>query len=405
MRGADVVVIGAGIAGASLAYSLVRRGVRDVIIVEREDSPGYHATGRSAAVLSQLDVDEIFMKLSILSAPFFYAPPEGFADVPLVHPNGVLVVGQGAPFKFLRGLARISRRLGIPSQEWGPDETLSRLPALERAFVDGGVFLPEDGTLDVHALLWGFLNGAKRGGARLELKTEVTAVQVEDRRVRGVVTHRGEIACERVVNAAGAWANSIAAFADARRLPLTPFRRHIIVTQPRDDFPILDWPLTMDTSRHFYFRPESGGILASPMDQEPMEPCDARTDELQVARAADFLTRFTPKIAPKTITNQWAGLRTIAADHAPIVGEDPRVKGFFWCAGQAGHGIETSPALGEIGADLLVEGHTRRIPHELISPGRFRGGRLSWPSIFARRTAFFLSWLARPLGSGLGVRS
>jgi D-arginine dehydrogenase len=132
------------------------------------------------------------------------------------------------------------------------------------------------------------------------------------------------------------------------------------------------------------------------MDQEPMEPCDARTDELQVAKAADFLTRFTPKIAPKTITNQWAGLRTIAADHAPIVGEDPKVKGFFWCAGQAGHGMETAPALGEIGAELLLDGHTRRFPAELISPGRFHKGGLSWPAIVARRTAFFMKWLLSP---------
>ncbi len=396
MQNADVVIVGAGIAGASLAYALVRRGCTDVVILEREDSPGYHTSGRSAAVLSQLDVDEIFMKLSIMSTPFFYSPPEGFSEVPLVHPNGILVVGQGAPFRFMRLVARLSRRLGIDSDEWGPQETVERVPALEKTFLDGGVFIPKDGTLDVHALLWGFLNGAKRGGARLLVNAEVTGIRVEGRKVRGVTTRGGEIACRRVVNAAGAWANPIAVLAGAKPLPLTPYRRHIIVTQPRDDFPIGDWPLTMDTSRHFYFRPESGGILASPMDQEPMEPCDARTDELQVARTADLLTRFTPKIAPKTITNQWAGLRTIAADRAPIVGEDPEVKGFFWCAGQAGHGMETSPALGEIAAELLLEEGSRRLPPELVAPARFHRGRLSWPSIVARRTAFFLNWLARP---------
>jgi D-arginine dehydrogenase len=273
---------------------------------------------------------------------------------------------------------------------------VKRLPALEREFIDGGVFITNDGALDVHALLWGFLNGAKRGGARLELNAEVTGIHVEDRKIRGLTTRKGEIACNWVVNAAGAWANPMASLAGASPLPLTPCRRHIIVTQPRDDFPIDDWPLTMDTSRHFYFRPESGGILASPMDQEPMEPCDARTDELQVAKAADFLTRFTPKIAPRTITNQWAGLRTIPSDHAPIVGEDPKVKGFFWCAGQAGHGMETAPALGEIAAELLLEGRTDRFPPELIEPDRFHKGRLSWPLLVARRTAFFAKWLAKP---------
>jgi D-arginine dehydrogenase len=396
MRSADIVIIGAGIAGASLAYYLVERGCTDIIIVEKEDSPGYHSSGRSAAVLSQLDVHEVFMKLCIMSTPFFYSPPNGFTDGPLVHPNGMLVVGQGIPFRFLRGVARLARRLGIESHEWGPEETVQRVPALERTFVEGGVFIQDDGLLDVHALLWGFLNGAKRGGAKLKLNAEVTGLLVEAQKVRGVVTNGGEIACKRVVNAAGAWANRIARLAGAKPLPMSPYRRHIIVTQPRNDFPIEDWPLTMDLSRHFYFRPESGGILASPMDQEPMEPCDASTDELQVARAADFLTRFTPQIAPKTITNKWAGLRTIAADNAPVVGEDPDVKGFFWCAGQAGHGMETSPALGTIAADLFLEGHTRRIDPALLAPGRFHRGWLSWPPIVARRTAFFLNWLARP---------
>jgi D-arginine dehydrogenase len=396
MRSADVVIIGAGIAGASLAYYLVQRGCTNLIIAEREDSPGYHTSGRSAAVLSQLDVDEVFMKLSIMSTPFFYSPPQGFTDVPLVHPNGMLVVGQGARFSYLRRVARIARRLGIVSYEWGPEETVDRLPALERGLVDGGIFIRDDGTLDVHALLWGFLNGAKRGGAKLELDTEVTDLHVEDRCVRGVVTRGGEIACKRVVNAGGAWANQIAELAGAKPLPMTPYRRHIIITQPRDDFPIGNWPLTTDISRHFYFRPESGGILASPMDQEPMEPCDAWADELQVARAADFLTRFTPKIAPKTITNKWAGLRTIAADKAPVVGADPELEGFFWYAGQAGHGMETAPALGKIGADLLLDGHTHRIDQELIAPDRFHRGWLCWPSIVARRSAFFLRWLARP---------
>ncbi len=396
MKCADVVIIGAGIAGASMAYFLVQRGCKDVMIVEKEDSPGYHTSGRSAAVLSQLDVDEVFMKLSLMSVPFFYSPPSGFADVPLIHPNGILVVGQGASFKLLCGLARLAGRLGIASQEWSPEETVGRLPALEKRFVDGGLFITKDGALDVHALLWGFLNGAKKGGARLELNAEVTDIHVEDHRVRGVTTRAGEIACRWIVNAAGAWANPTALLAGARPLPLTPCRRHIIVTRPREDFPIGDWPLTMDTSRHFYFRPESGGILASPMDQEPMEPCDAKTDEIQVARAADFLTRFTPKIAPKTIINQWAGLRTIAADNAPVIGEDPEVKGFFWCAGQAGHGMETSPALGEIAAHLLLEGYTSRFPEALIAPGRFHRGRLAWPAIVARRAASFLGWLARP---------
>ncbi len=394
VQDAEIVVIGAGIAGASLAYRLVQAGCRDLVILEREETTGVHASGRSAAVLSCLDVDELFMNLAVRSIPFFRSPPDGFSEVPILHRNGILLVGRGPGFRFMSLYARLARRLGVASERWTPEEAAERVPALDKELIDGGIYLPEGGLLDVHALLWGYLQGARRGGARLETSTEVTGIRVEGRRVRAVVTPRGEIACRRVVNAAGAWANPVALLAGAAPLPVVPYRRHIIVTAPPDSLPLGDWPLTADITRHFYFRPESGGILASPMDEEPMEPCDARPDELQVARTADLLARFTPRITPRRILNKWAGLRTVAVDHAPVVGEDPSVEGLFWLAGQGGHGMETSPLLSSIAADLLLEGTTDRLPPALISPGRFRRGRLSLPAILARRVLFFLEWMA-----------
>jgi len=394
MEKAEIVIIGAGIAGASMAYHLSRLGRRDVLILEREESPGYHASGRSAAVFTQLSQDDVFVRLSMLSAPFFRSPPEGFSEVPLLRRTGTLLVARGAQWIFLRAYAALARRVGIALQELGPRKAEEKVPALEKRLLDGGVFLPEDGLLDVHALLWGYLNGANKAGARLVLETEVTGIRVKDGRITAVATNRGEVSCHWIVNAAGAWANRVAALAGTRALPLTPCRRHIIVARTDGRLPLNDWPLTSDFSHHFYFRPESGAILASAMDQDPMDPCDARPDELRVAQAADLLTRYTPKIAPQQISNKWAGLRTIAADRAPVVGEDPEVKGFFWLAGQAGHGINTSPAVGHMAAELLTQGATTLVDPNLVSPRRFHRGRLSYPLIVAHRSGFLLSLLS-----------
>jgi len=396
MEHTEIAIIGAGIAGASVAYHLVHNGCSDLTILEKEYTPGYHASGRSAAVLTRMSEDELFMRLSVLSTPFLQNPPQGFSEAPVLRQNGLLTVGNGTHWHAFRMYARVARRLGISSVTLSPRDAVHKVPALEERFIHGGIFYPDDGILDIHAILWGYLRGAKNGGARLVLDTEVTGINVEKGRVRGIATTRGEIACTRVINAAGPWANEIAGMAGARPMPLTPYRRHIIIAKPSPDLPIGDWPMTRDLSRRFYFRPESGAILASPMDQDPMEPCDATTDELRIAQTADLLSRFTPKIAPQMISNTWAGLRTICADRAPVVGEDPEISGLFWLAGQGGHGIHTSPALGRIAAEILTRGSTELIDTRLISPARFRWGRLSWPPIILHRTGLFLQWLIEP---------
>lgn len=395
METAEVVVIGAGIAGATIAYHLAQAGCTDVLVLEREETPGYHATGRSAAVFTRMTEDDVFVRLSVLSAPFFRTPPEGFSEVPLLRPNGTLMVAQGARLELLRTVAALARRVGIESRVLSPEQAVQKVPALERRFLDGGVLFPEDGLLDVHAILWGYIGAARRAGVRLRVKSEVTAVRIEGGRVAAVETRDGPVRCRWLVDAAGAWANRVAAMAGARPLPLTPCRRHIVVVRPASAIPVDDWPLTTNQNRHFYFRPESGAILVSPMDQDPMEPCDARPDEFRVAQAADLLSRFAPAIAPGRIVNKWAGLRTIAADRAPVVGEDPSVKGFFWLAGQAGHGINTSPALGRIAAELLLQGTTNALEPALIHPTRFYRGRFSVATIAARRAWFLARWLAR----------
>jgi len=196
-------------------------------------------------------------------------------------------------------------------------------------------------------------------------------VRVERGRCRGVVTDAGEFSSRWVVNAAGAWTGKIGKMAKAAPIELTPYRRTIISFAAPEGLEVSDWPLTANYSHPLYFSPESGGMYASPMDEDPMEPCDASPDDLVVAQTIDRIEKLAPRLVPRTIRRKWAGLRTFAPDHGFVVGEDPLVKGFFWLAGQGGAGIETSPAVGKIAADLIADGHTDLIDAKILSPRRF----------------------------------
>jgi D-arginine dehydrogenase len=366
----DVVVIGGGIAGASLAYFLTVRGVRRVLVLEREDQPAMHASGRSAAVLSELDPIPALQRLKTQGAQFLRQPPAGFAEHAVVERSGVLVLLGGASWtRVSAGATEISRE-GIRLELLSRAEATSRVPVLAGGF-DGAAFLPDDGRIDVHGLLWGYLGQARRHGAVFQPCTEVRGLLIEAGRCVGVATDAGEHRARWVVNAAGAWAGETGERAGAVPIRLVPHRRTIVIFPPPPGLEVRGWPFVVTDPPRLYFAPESGGVLLSPMDEEPLAPCDARPDELVVAEAIERLRALAPPLVPRTIRHAWAGLRTFAPDRLPVVGADPLVDGFFWLAGQGGHGIETSPALGQVAADLLVAGATSRFDAGLLSPARF----------------------------------
>jgi D-arginine dehydrogenase len=370
----EVVIIGGGIAGASLAYFLSARGLTDVLLLEREAQPGYHSTGRSAAVLVEWDAIPALQVLKAQGGAFLRHPPVGFSEQPLLHSTGILVTFQEPAWSAVRELVPLLAQRGTAAQVLSQSEVLARIPVLAPGHFDGGVLLPEDGHIDVHALLWSYLRGAAQHGVQRRCGVEVTGVRVDGGRCRGVMTTAGEFDARWIVNAAGAWAGPIAQLAGAAPIPITPHRRTIITFAAPDGLDVSSWPLVSNESHHLYFAPESGGLFASPMDESPMAPCDAQPDELIVAEAIDRLARLAPALVPKTIRRKWSGLRSFAPDRVLVVGEDPRVKGFFWLAGQGGCGIETSPAVGQIAADLLLDGCTMRYDAAVLSPRRFVGG-------------------------------
>jgi D-arginine dehydrogenase len=250
-------------------------------------------------------------------------------------------------------------------------ECVDKVPVLSPDYVDGGVFLPEDGRIDVHQLLWSYLRHAMRRGVQCRWGATVIGIRVDGDRCRAVVTTAGEFATTWVVNAAGAWAAKVGALARATPVPLTPHRRTIVTFAAPDGVDPRDWPLVHNESQHLYFAEESGGLLACPMDEERMEACNAQPSEVVVAQTMERLERLAPRLVPRTLRRTWAGLRTFVPDRVLVVGEDPRVRGFFWLAGQGGCGIETSGAVGQIAADLLLGGATARFDAASLSPARF----------------------------------
>jgi D-arginine dehydrogenase len=367
----EIIVVGAGIAGASVAAFLAERGARDVLLLEREAQPAYHATGRSAAALVELNRHSLWRRLIVLGGQVLRRPPAWLADAPLVDPIGVVVPAAGPAWAELRGFEPQLRAEGIATRLIGPDEACALVPALDPAALDGALLLPEDGHLDVHALLQGYLRRLTRAGGEVRCGAEVLAVLREGGRCVGVGTAGGALRARWVVNAAGAWAGVLGQLAGATPIAFQPRRRTIVTFAAPAGRDVARWPMVDSEAQQAYFKPESGGLLTSPMDETPSPPCDAAPTDEDVARAVAKLGRLAPPLVPQALRRKWAGLRTFAPDDVPVVGADPTLPGFFWLAGQGGSGIETSPVLGALAADLLLDGQS---PHEAaaaLAPTRF----------------------------------
>jgi D-arginine dehydrogenase len=367
----EVVIIGAGIAGSSLAYFLAEEGLTDVLLLEREQEPAYHATGRSAASVVELDPNPTVQRLKFLGARFLRNPPADFCENPLLQPSGVLMLfREPMPEAIRRGVADL-RGSGVRFELLSASAAKALVPELAPECFGGAVKLPEDGRIDVHELLWSYLRNARRHGVALRTGVEVKAIRIEGGRCSGIITGSGEIWARLVVDAAGAWAGKIGELAGASPIKFEPRRRTIVIFAVPNGVDVHGWPFVVSDADSLYFAPESGGLLLSPMDEEPSEPCDARPDDLVIARAFERLGRLAPQLVPRSLRRKWAGLRTFAPDGVPVVGEDPRMPGFFWLAGQGGYGIESSPAIGRIAADLIVRGKTEVFNQAILSPARF----------------------------------
>jgi D-arginine dehydrogenase len=372
----DFIVVGAGIAGASAGYELAADA--RVVVLERESQPGYHTTGRSAALFVQTHGPAVIRALSRGAKNFFLNPPTGFAEHPLLTERGMLLIGRADQSALLeQNFAQSSRHIaGV--RRLDAKEACKLVQLLREDYLAGAVLDPEAMDMDVHAIHWGFIRGMRARGGKLATDAELLGLK-RNAGAWTVRTTAGDFSAPVVVNAAGAWCDVVGAMAAAAPIGLVPKRRTAFIFDPPPGADIARWPSVVDVGEEFYFKPDAGKFLGSPADQTPMAPCDVQPDDFDVALAVDRIQRAA-QIPVTHINRKWAGLRSFVADGCPVVGYDPRVEGFFWLAGQGGYGIETSPSMGRLTASLVLR---RGVPSDLaeqgvieaaVSPARFARG-------------------------------
>ncbi|MBL8839440.1 MAG: FAD-binding oxidoreductase [Alphaproteobacteria bacterium] len=367
----DVAVIGAGIAGASAAYEISR--THTVLVLEREDQPGYHTTGRSAALFTENYGNAPIRALTIATRPFLETPPDGFTDRPILTPRGAMFI---APSGKDDACAHLIESAGDPKRlyEIAVDDAMRRVPIIRKDWLVRALFEPDAMDIDVHALHQGYLRGLRARNGQIRTGAEVKAM----RRERGhwrIETRSGTVAAAKVVNAAGAWADEIGGLAGARPIGLVPKRRTAFIVDPPPGLDPGAWPMVCDAEEQFYFKPDAGRLLASPADATPSPPCDAQPEEMDVAIAVDRIETAT-SLSVRRVVRKWAGLRSFVADGTTVVGESASAPGFIWLAAQGGYGIQTSAAMARVAAatircDGIEKGLSERgVTFATLSPSR-----------------------------------
>lgn len=363
MDSADVLIIGGGIAGLSAAARLARHG--RVVVLEAEDALGYHSSGRSVS-FSHYGIGNAAVRgLTAHSRAFFELPPEDFSPVPLSRTFASLYFANDEDLPALATLRADMAAFTDAIRILDEAETRALCPVLRSP--RRGLLDPTGLKLDADALLQSFARQVRGAGGEIRTGQRIAAIEREGE--RWIVD--GRHAAPVVVNAAGAWADSVAALAGVAPLGLQPRRRTIIAVDPPAGMDISAWPFAHSVAGDFYMLPEAGRILVSPVDEVADNPCDAQPEEYDLALAADRLEHYTT-VPVARIAHRWAGLRTFTADRTPTAGFAPDAPGFFWFAGQGGYGLQTAPAMAEI-AEALVTGSKWPVPAvapELIRPER-----------------------------------
>ena len=378
MQTADVVIIGAGIVGASVAFHLTGDGCRNVLLVERETQQGKGSTGKSmGGVRAQFSRPES-IRMSMYSIPVF----RDFERI-AGHPSGYR--GQGYLFvatserhlAYLRANYQVQIGCGLKDARLLSAAEVARMvPQLRSDDILGGSFCSIDGFVDPHSVMTGFTARALDRGATLWRGVEVTGIRLGAAGVSGVETSNGFVSSKAVVNAAGAWAAGVAKLAGID-LPVQPMRRMLVPTEPFDQI-ARDAPMTVDMSTGFHFRPEGLGILMAWNDPEETHGFNTTFDPAYIEK---ILTRAVSRVpcleeAEVNPRRAWAGLYEMTPDHHPVLGEAPGVPGFWLANGFSGHGVMHSPATGRILADLILKGSTDLVDASTFSLTRFAEGRL-----------------------------
>jgi len=339
-------------------------------LLEMESQPGYHSTGRSAASWIENYGNDTIVRLNRASFNFLKAPPAEFPCGGVLTKRGVLWVARPG------SESTLAEMYGEDIVELYEADALRKVPALKAGGIAGFGFEDQAYDIDVATLHQAHLKSFKADGGSLVCDAEVTGLSLTDG-VWEVITKAGRtFTTPVVVNAAGAWADTVATLAGVKPVDLVPLRRSAAMIPVPESFEARDWPFVVEVEEAFYFRPEGGQLMLSPADTTPVEPHDAWADDLAIAEAADVFGQVM-QFDVSRVTHTWAGLRTFAPDSTPVVGMDEK-PGFFWCAGQGGYGIQTSPAMASLGMSLLLdkplepELQKQKFDVAAVAPGRLR---------------------------------
>jgi D-arginine dehydrogenase len=363
----DFLVIGGGMAGASAAYELASYG--SVLLLEAENTTGYHATGRSAALFTRNYGGTVVRQVNTASQKFYQSPPAGFCDSALLTPRGNLTVAgpaHEAELDALLALSELGEEICLIDQK----DACEMVPFLRPERVSRAVYEANVTDIDVATLHLSYLKGAKARGAVIMTKQSVAALS-RHAAVWNVQTASDSFSAAKIINAAGAWADQVGEMANARAIGLVPKRRTAIIINAPTSINCAALPAIDFAGTETYMKPEAGNLMASPGDETPTEPHDAWPDDMDIAVLADWIERETT-IEVTKIKHSWAGLRSFVPDGAPVVGFDPGVSDFFWLAGQGGYGIMMAPTLATLTAELCTATSGMRSDQfaQILSPQR-----------------------------------
>lgn len=377
-QAADVVIIGAGVVGSSIAYHLIEAGCRNILLLEREQHQGKGSTGKSMGGVRAQFSTELNIRLSLFSIEFFRTYDERLGYPSGYKPQGYLFLGTNEKhLDYLRTTYELQRATGLKTvTQVGAAEVAEMMPQLKTDDVVGGNFCSTDGFVDPYSLMNGFTSYALARGARILRECEVTGIERDAQGVSGVVTSKGTIATRNVVNAAGAWAAPIARLIGVD-LPVSPLRRMLVPTEPTNLIPHTA-PMVVDMSTGFHFRPEGAGILLAWNDVAETPGYKTSFDPAFIEKVLMHAVERLPGLeeVPVNPRRAWAGLYEMTPDHYPVLGPDPQVKGFFYANGFSGHGVMHSPASGRITADYITKGDTDLVDASVLSISRFAEGKL-----------------------------
>ena len=363
MREFDIIILGAGIAGASAAFRLA--GHRSVLLLERESQPGYHSTGRSAAMFMESYGPPAVRALTRASRAFYEQPPVGFASEPLLTPRGVLYLATHGQEALLQA-TRSELGPACPDLElFDADATLARVSCLRPEMVYAALFEPGAQDIDVHALHQGFLRGFRQLGGELRTGVQPQAAVRSGTHWELQLPDGETVRARSVVNAAGAWADEVAALFGAAPIGLVPHRRSAFTFKAPDGTDASGWPAVVGVDESYYFKPDAGQLLGSPGNADPTVPHDVVPEEIDKAMGIHQIESVST-FSIRRPTSTWAGLRSFVSDGEMVIGEDGTCPGFFWLAAQGGYGIQSAAAASAL-ADALLRGVP--LPEELVRHG------------------------------------